>query len=140
MQIYTQLEEMRSEGKFTTQFVIDEQIKNMDIKIPSLIIQPYIENAIIHGLRNKKNGKGTLLITITQDQNYLCYTIEDNGVGRVAAGSSSMNKQRSYGMQLSEDRLNLFNKNEVSNIKISDLKYNGQPSGTRIELKVKIYH
>ena len=56
MELYIQLEEMRSEGKFTTRFEIDEQIKNMDIKIPSLIIQPYIENAIIHGLRNIKRA------------------------------------------------------------------------------------
>ncbi|MBL0084113.1 MAG: histidine kinase [Saprospiraceae bacterium] len=140
MKLYTQLEEMRSEGKFKTQFVIDEKINNMDIKIPSLIIQPYIENAIIHGLRNKREGVGALMIKIEQNENYLCYTIEDNGVGRVAAGSSSLNKQRSYGMQLSEDRLSLFNKNEVSNIKITDLSNNGLPSGTRIELKVKINH
>lgn len=140
MQIYTQLEEMRSEGKFTTHFVIDENIKNMDIKIPSLIIQPYIENAIIHGLRNRKDGKGTLLIKIDHEEHYLCYTIEDNGVGRVAAANSSMKEKRSYGMQLSQDRLSLFNKNEVSNIKITDLTHEGQPCGTRIELKVKIYH
>lgn len=138
MELYIQLEEMRSEGKFTTRFEIDEQIKNMDIKIPSLIIQPYIENAIIHGLRNKKGEQGILLIKIRRDENYLLYTIEDNGVGRVAAGNTSIKKQRSYGMQLSEDRLSIFNKNEVSQVKITDLTNNGLPAGTRIELKVRI--
>jgi ligand-binding sensor domain-containing protein/anti-sigma regulatory factor (Ser/Thr protein kinase) len=137
MKLYIELEEIRSEGKFTTDFLVSEDLYHQDIKIPPLIIQPYIENAIIHGIRNKSDKNGILKINIFKDKNYLCYTIMDNGIGRFAASKLRKHKESSYGMQLSEDRISLFNECEGKVI-ISDLYHEDKPCGTHIEVKLKL--
>ncbi len=139
MKIYTELEEMRSDHKFKTIFTIDPIIYESDIKVPPLIIQPYVENAIIHGVRNKKEKGGLIEICATLSAEQIIYTIKDNGIGRAAASKISKTKDLSYGMQLSEDRVKLFNEeNSTNNIKIVDLNVNGEDTGTIIEVKLKI--
>ncbi len=139
IKLYVEMEEMRNDGKFKTTYTIDQSIDNYDIKIPPLIVQPYIENAIIHGLRNKEGNDGILTIKVEKRGDFLYYDITDNGIGRKAASEVSRKKDLSYGMQLSEDRVRLFNEDEQSHIEVLDLfDANQQPSGTTIKLKLRI--
>lgn len=139
IKLYVEMEEMRNDNKFKTVYDIDSSIENYDIKIPPLIAQPYIENAILHGLRNREGSEGLLTISINKNEEYLHYEITDNGVGRERSKKISINKLPSYGMQLSEDRVRLFNEDTNSNIEIIDNHTpDGQPSGTTIKLKLKI--
>ena len=80
LRLYIELELQRSEHKFTANLQIDDELMNSDYKVPPLIIQPFVENAILHGLRNKDSNDGALTITIRKAGNRIVYTVNDNGV------------------------------------------------------------
>ena len=122
---------------------IDPQLLNGDYNVPSLLIQPYVENAIVHGIAHSDKENLKLTVTATLEKDYIKYVIEDNGVGRSqSADYNKINKlhHRSVGLKITEDRIHLFNQDENSNghIKIIDL-YNAEnkPDGTRVEVKIK---
>jgi len=137
LQLYLELERLRNSNKFTAKIKTEETVFNNDCKVPPLIIQPYVENAILHGLRNKPGNNGKLTIDIYREQDRLVYIIEDNGIGRKAAENTSR-KYRSYGMEMSRDRLKLFNQQEDIPVVITDLETDGAPTGTRVQVSLKI--
>src|SRR6185312_3951034 len=81
---YVALERMRFENKFDFDIHIQDGLDLESIEIPSLLIQPYVENAILHRLYNKE-GKGLLKINVMEGDNAILFEIEDNGIGREAA-------------------------------------------------------
>lgn len=138
MRLYLELEELRNEGKFKIVFDIDPRLEDSNYKVPPLIIQPYIENAIIHGLRNKQTNDGLLSISAHQKGDLIYYEIKDNGIGRKAASNFHQVKELSYGMQLSSDRIRLFNNDGKENIEVIDLYESEIATGTLIKIKLKI--
>ncbi len=132
LKLYIELEELRHENKFTSTLEVDKELLNSDYKVPPLIIQPFVENAILHGLRNKTTNDGLLQISITRDADKIKYLIQDNGIGRAAAGLIAQNKGSSYGMDMSRERVKLFNKEAIASIEITDLFINQAPAGTKI--------
>ena len=138
LQLYLQLEELRWDKKFTYQVTIAEDILNGDYKVPPLIIQPFVENAIHHGLLNKIDGDKKLLIYVTASNNYIHYVIEDNGVGRTKANTyKQLNKpsHQSMGMQITADRIHLFNQGKDGSVTITDLENEQhEPIGTRVAI------
>lgn len=138
LKLYIELEQLRNENKFTVSFRVPDEILQDDLKVPPLIIQPYVENAILHGLRNRPGNDGRLIISISRNNDYLLYLIEDNGVGRSAAKTGIRKENVSYGMAMTRDRVKLFNKESDASVQITDLEQNDQPAGTRIEVQLKI--
>jgi sensor histidine kinase YesM len=132
LKLYIELEELRSENKFITKIDINEELMSSDYKVPALIIQPFVENAIIHGLRNKETNDGLLLINISKTNEQIIYSITDNGIGRKASGRINTGKEKSYGMEMSYDRIKLFNKETTPSVTITDLYENENPTGTHI--------
>ena len=132
LKLYIELEELRNENKFQITMHIDNELMENDYKVPPLIIQPFVENAIQHGLKNKDTNDGLLEIRIKKFEDKIEYNIQDNGIGRKAAGQVAKNKQKFYGMQLSFDRIRLFNKERASSVKITDIYKNGKAQGTLI--------
>jgi LytS/YehU family sensor histidine kinase len=120
------------------QLQIDEALMQDDYKVPPLVIQPYVENAILHGLLKKKYGVGKLQIQVRKKDDRLLYIIEDNGIGRQVSAPYPPREIQSYGLQLSSERIRLFNKETESAVSITDLKENGQACGTRVEVYLKI--
>jgi streptogramin lyase/two-component sensor histidine kinase len=113
LKMYLELESLRLENKFDYSISIDQNIDDDIIKIPSLIIQPFVENAIWHGLHNKKE-KGNIFIAIKEtDKSNLLITIEDDGIGRKAASAIKQEqvKHKSYGIDITISRLQLLNNN-----------------------------
>ena len=139
LQLYIDLERFRTGHNFEAEIRADESLSGDEIKVPPLIIQPYVENAIQHGLRNLEEANGKLTIDIYREKDKLVYVIEDNGVGRAAAVVTGR-KHSSYGMQMSRDRLQLFNRQADWPVKITDLVRDGKPSGTRVEVTLIIKH
>lgn len=138
---YVQLEMTRFENKFEFQLNVDPDVDLDAIEIPSLLIQPYVENAILHGLYNK-NGQGLLSIRIRETCQEVVFEIEDNGIGREASKKLKMLNSpthRSLGSQLTEERLKLISQQSRTLLKIDDLKENGVPSGTRVTVCIPIY-
>jgi len=138
LKLYIELEQFRNEDRFTCEIGADEDLLQDDYRVPPLIIQPYVENAILHGLRSLPEGKGRLFIFVSRQDGYLTYVVEDNGVGRNAITAAPKIEKQSYGMQMTSDRVRLFNKENKASIEITDLVRNGQPTGTRIKLSLKI--
>ena len=138
LKLYLELEELRHENKFSTEIDIDPELMNSDYKVPPLIIQPFVENAILHGLKNKAGNNGHLHIVIKRIANNIEYTITDDGIGRTAAAVIAQSKETSYGMQLSFDRIKLFNKEKIPSVIIDDLYKEGKACGTAVKVLLKI--
>ncbi|MBS1512603.1 MAG: histidine kinase [Bacteroidetes bacterium] len=139
LQLYLQMEQFRSNDKFTYLLQADDELMHSDFKIPAMVIQPFVENAIIHGLLNKQEGERKLKITAKLEYDNIVYTIIDNGVGREKAMEIKLlNKpeHQSEGIRISRERLQLFNKTEEHNIEITDLQEHGQPSGTQVMVRI----
>ncbi|MDP2386664.1 MAG: histidine kinase [Bacteroidota bacterium] len=138
--LYVELEQLRFDNKFSYELNISDELNEFDIKIPAMLIQPYVENAILHGLMNleeERNGK--LTIKIQNKNNLLLVSIEDNGIGRVRSNQfKNESLHDPLAMKLTEERIEMINKLEnTKNIKISILDlYDAQQKaiGTRVEL------
>lgn len=135
---YLELEKLRFEGKFDYEIEMDEEL-DFDIGLPPMLIQPHVENAILHGLK-PKDGKGFLSISFKLEGPTLCCTIEDDGIGREAAKDLPNKKaHRSMATQINKDRIDLLKRsmNEVIDLKIID-KYNqqGQAAGTKVVIRL----
>ena len=137
LMLYVDLEKLRFDDEFEFNCIIDEKISLQSVMIPPMIMQPYIENAIWHGLMHK-DGIGQLTIEIKLNDDQVHCIIEDNGVGRAAAArlkDKSIRKYRSMGMGITKDRIDIINRMDAFGITthIDDLKDdNGDPSGTRV--------
>lgn len=144
LKLYIEMEALRFDKKFSYHFDIANNISADSIEVPPLIIQPYVENAIWHGLLHKENG-GMLIIRVKMiNESMLQCEVEDNGIGREKARelkSKSAISRKSLGMKLTESRLSLLNKYAAVNasIDIVDLKEeNGESSGTKVILKIPV--
>lgn len=142
LQLYLQLEQFRAGNKFLYELHADEELINGDYKIPPLIVQPFVENAIQHGLLNKESGDRKLFINASLKGDFIQYTICDNGVGRAKGleiKERNMPEHKSYGIQITTERLELHNRNGAANdIVITDLAGDGIANGTKIEVRIKI--
>jgi len=138
LKLYVQLEELRHENKFKTSIIMEDELLNSDYKVPPLIIQPFIENAILHGLKNREDNNGLLQIEVKRAGDKIEYSIMDNGIGRKAAAHIAHNKESSYGMQMSYDRIRLFNKEQEASVQVIDLYDDSNATGTLIKVQLKI--
>jgi len=141
--LYTQLESMRFANKFNYSFSIDETIDLKLLMVPALIMQPFIENAIWHGIMPKEEG-GCVNITIKgADENVLCI-IDDDGIGRETSRHNKFKGEvhESKGVHLTQSRIdldNLINQRNAS-LEIVDKKdEDSKASGTRVILTFKEY-
>lgn len=109
--LYTKLEQLRFQKKFDFIFEISPEIDTECIMIPALLLQPYIENAIKHGLTNKQE-KGTLKLIVRDLEENIEILIDDDGVGRKQATELKSNSDghQSMGLKINEERLKLLNK------------------------------
>src|SRR6185503_7472314 len=110
LQLYIDLEQFRNENKFTAEINAEKNLLQDDYKVPPLIIQPYVENAILHGLKNRLDNNGKLSVAVTRQNGQIEFIIEDNGVGRNMTLNGKQNDKQSYGMQMSQERVKIFNK------------------------------
>lgn len=141
LRYYIEMEKLRFDNKFDYKISVDEKIDSDFIGIPPMIIQPYIENSIIHGLINK-TGKGMIKLDFRIENNSILCTIEDNGVGREMAMKIKEESgliRESSGMRITSERLEVLSKekNEKFSVNVIDMKNEkGEATGTRIELKI----
>lgn len=138
IKLYVNLELLRFENKFEFILSISPELEIDSIEIPSLLIQPYVENAILHGLYNKPT-KGTLKISVREDKDFVLFEIEDDGVGRETAQKlrqQNFPQHKSMGTVLTEERLKLINLEEKASYQIIDLFDGEKSSGTLVKIWV----
>ena len=135
---YLQLEKLRFEEKFDYRIEVDKDINKEKIFVPAMLLQPYVENAIRHGMRFLENKKGHINISASTENNYLICKIDDNGIGRekAAALKSKMHiEYQSRGMNISRRRAELYKiEQEVVDKKDAD----GNSTGTTIIVKIPL--
>ena len=140
LKIYTSLEQLRFEGQFTTSWEIDPRLNLREAFIPSFLLQPVIENAIIHGLA-RKPSPGTLRILIRKTSWGLDCIVEDNGIGREASQKFSRRRPRSSrGLEITRERLKMLESLEGEQVSVQTLDLmneTGTPSGTRVIINVR---
>ncbi len=140
--LYIDLEAMRFKGKLQYEINVDKEVATDFIEIPPMLIQPYIENAIWHGLMHKENGgKVELNVTNNATCDGLIITVKDNGVGRAMAAqlsNKSTNKHKSFGTKVTSERLDLINKmyKTEANVTIEDVIKNNEVAGTLVTINI----
>jgi LytS/YehU family sensor histidine kinase len=143
LNLYLELESLRFKDKFDYKISIDEEIDPLMHKVPTMLIQPYVENSICHGLMPKE-GKGGVKIDLKLNCDFILCTIEDNGIGREAARERNLKREtnhNSLGTQITKSRLDLVNELYGTSLKTiyTDLKNeNGESAGTRVEIHIPI--
>lgn len=139
LQLYLELEQLRFSDKFTFEIHIGEGVDIDYHEVPPLILQPYVENAILHGL-NPRPEKGALEIFIRKDSSYIICTVKDNGIGRKNAleiRGERLKGRISHGTRITRERLELLNRSFHSelSVNITDLETPaGEASGTKVDV------
>ena len=135
LQLYVELEQMRYADDFRVTYNVQDEILEGEYFIPPMIIQPFVENAIIHGLRNKADHGGLLNLSARLQNEYIIVEVQDNGIGRTKAaqlkGNNSIQK-KSLGIKITQDRISIFNnlkQDKKVNVEIEDL-----PGGTKVTI------
>jgi sensor histidine kinase YesM len=140
---YVVLESIRFKGKITYDLEVSKDIDKETTLIPSMILQPFVENAIWHGLLHTTKKTGKLSIKVSEKDDFLQCSILDNGVGREAAlklHKKATTKNKSMGIKITTDRLRLLAKEKIEQVvKIIDLKDDKNNSlGTQVDILIPI--
>ncbi|MAW95249.1 MAG: sensor histidine kinase [Leeuwenhoekiella sp.] len=145
MQLYINIENIRFCNEIETQLEIDDTLNLDQVKIPALILQPFVENALWHGLQAKEGPKKLMIEVNKKNEKYVSITITDNGIGRVKTMDIPKDKRntqkKSIGIDLTLERLQAFSKNldNKYKLKIIDLyDTNQQSSGTQVRLDLPL--
>jgi LytS/YehU family sensor histidine kinase len=139
--LYIQLEKLRFDDEFDFHCTIDDGLQLDHVRIPPMLLQPYVENAIWHGLMHKKEP-GHLMLSFSKEGDMVDCTIDDDGVGRENARrmkSLSAIRYKSMGMGITQDRIELMNKMDALGIATTIIvKYDdaGNPTGTQVIVRI----
>lgn len=140
--LYLELEKMRFGNKFDFEIVIEEEVEPESLLIPAMIIQPYAENAVLHGLHHKESG-GMLCIRLYLEDDLLKCIVADNGIGRAKSGLLARQlttPHHSAAQQISEERMKVIRETSgaPAAIELVDLYEGEEPAGTRVEITLPV--
>lgn len=143
LKLYLELESIRFKNGFSYAFDIDPQLENGVYEIPGMVLQPFFENALIHGIYNLEKGEGTIEISFKKNETVLEVEIRDNGVGRKKAIAIKKQKQKRYqsiAIPNITERLSIMRENNlgVIEVEIHDLYNDGIASGTLIQIQMPL--
>jgi Histidine kinase len=144
LQLYIDLEQLRFNNKFKYFSNVDARLLQGEYHVPALLVQPFLENAINHGIGPSDRTDLKICLKVKLVNNMIHYIIEDNGIGREQSKVyNQLNKpfHKSVGMKLTQDRINIFNQQNGSSesVTIIDLfDEDHRPAGTRIEFSLKV--
>ena len=135
LKLYLSLEKLRFGDKMTYHIVVDEEVDTEETMIPSMLLQPFIENAIWHGIMPQLEG-GAINLNITQCTDKIIVHIIDNGTGIDNSMKNKISGHVSRGMQITQERVALLNKNKKGQISIQT-EQTGE-SGTKVTVKIPV--
>ncbi len=139
--LYIELEQMRYANKFVVHYKVDSDLEEYNYLIPPMMIQPFVENAIIHGLRNKQDHEGMLHLSAALNKDEIVIQVKDNGIGRAKAANMKMNnplQKTSLGIKVTQDRIAIFNNLNQSAKAQAEIK--DMPDGTLITILLPVNH
>ena len=138
LKIYLQLEHFRFKDQFEYNVTIEEEVDEEEFEIPPMLIQPYIENAIWHGLRYKPSS-GLLNLHLSAKEDNLIVTISDNGIGRKKSAelkTDNQKKNKSTALKNIHQRIEIFNDLHQLKIEVIIKDLNADGTGTHVELTI----
>lgn len=141
---YLLIEKFCNGDRFDYTINVNEQLDKDFIQMPPMLLQPFIENAIKHGMKNLNSRRGHITIIISEENNCLLCAVEDNGVGREASAVSKEHSKETYhkstALKVTEERLEIYKEHiKEQPLKIIDLRdKDGNAMGTRIEIRIPI--
>ncbi|MDY0078573.1 MAG: two-component regulator propeller domain-containing protein [Bacteroidales bacterium] len=139
--LYMELQQLRFTNRFSFEVIVDPDIDKEITFVPPMMVQPFLENALEHGLKNKTNGIGKIQVKYALQKNTLQYEVRDNGVGLAAAAQQSkLHKGESLSIAICKERLQLIEKQSKIKINfvIEEIKENGSVKGTRVVITVPL--
>jgi sensor histidine kinase YesM len=143
IKLYIEMEALRFANKFGYEIIVDDTIDIENTEIPPMLLQPYVENAIWHGLM-QYNGEGKITLLFARKDNTLIATIEDNGIGRDMAQrmkSKSATEHKSHGMKVTAERIDMINRIYDTQAKleiIDKLGDTGIAFGTKVKIEIPL--
>jgi ligand-binding sensor domain-containing protein/putative methionine-R-sulfoxide reductase with GAF domain len=148
LNMYIELESLRFDQSFSWEIKADETLLHDEVLVPSLMVQPFAENAIWHGLLHKEGEKKLSIFFSSTAEEYLTCVIEDNGVGRERSASIQQNKissmvHESKGISIIRERLQLLQQKtgKPASVELKDLYTTGNaPAGTRVIITIPYYN
>jgi len=148
LEMYIELEALRFDQSFTWEIKTDEHLANDEVLVPTLMIQPFVENAIWHGLLHKTGEKKLLISFQNSTEEFLTCTVEDNGVGRAEATRIRQNKitsmvHESKGIGIIRERLQLLEQKtgKPARLEVNDLyDQQQQATGTKVIITIPYYN
>jgi LytS/YehU family sensor histidine kinase len=144
LKLYIELEQERFSDSFSYEFDIEPALVQKNYQIPSLILQPFVENALLHGIRHLIGRKGHIIVKLSTNDNdnrenpVLICSIEDNGIGRKASAKINENRQKSHksmGVNVTMERIRTYQAIYGSSMEtvISD-----RDEGTKVTIKLPL--
>lgn len=135
LDLYVKLEQMRVSGGFEYIVELDETLKLDKIKVPPMFLQPFVENAIWHGIM-KKEGPKEIKLTIQKKENYVECMVLDNGIGINASKEATymISKKKFYGTEATENRIKILYQNKDVHVNIKDIS-SGKTTGTCVTIQ-----
>jgi LytS/YehU family sensor histidine kinase len=136
---YLNLEKMANNDKFDWEVIVDTVVED-DIKIPTMIIQPFVENAIVHGVKSLKDRRGKVQVVFQMNGTQILCKVTDNGIGRTAAGMSKSSSHKSVAIEVAKERLST----KMSDSRDQPIRYrdvfdaNNIASGTEVIITIPI--
>mgnify|MGYP002781202908 FL=1 len=145
--LYLELEQLRFNDKFDFTVETDPALSPAHVTLPPMILQPYLENAILHGFAHKRS-RGHLTLRVRLHENSLLCEIDDDGVGRQRAAelkreSPTARAHRSVGLQVTQERLDLLSRrtNQPARVDVLDkVLPNGEAAGTRVVVRLPLVY
>ena len=143
IKLYIEMEDLRFSNKFVYEIIIDDNIDIENTEIPPMLLQPYVENAIWHGLM-QYGGEGKITLHFSYRENQITVIIDDNGIGRSQARrmkSKSATEHKSHGMKVTADRIDMINKiyDTLARVEIIDkTNENGEAFGTTVKIQIPL--
>lgn len=134
LELYMQLEALRLGHGLLYEILIDDEVDAEIAMVPPMMLQPFVENSIWHGL-SAKNSRGKIIIRVKKDSDMIEYVVEDNGIGREQAAklklARSGAKRKSFGIKVTQSRINMINEGRRpdSKVELTDLD-----EGTRVSI------
>ena len=132
-ELYLSLEAIRLKPKLTYSIDIESSLDAENIMIPSMLLQPFVENSIIHGITPLSDG-GIISISIRQQEQWLYITIDDNGAG-ISPDKPALTERKSMAIKISNERIALFNERHQTHASIEYVQLN---PGTRVVIKIPL--
>ncbi len=144
LELYIELEALRASFCFDYEIIMEDSLNAENLYIPPMIIQPYIENAILHGIIPLVERRGVLAIKFSKEGFTLKCVIDDNGIGRIEANKIKERKKLSHqsmGMNVTQERIDILNRqndNLMTKVLVIDKEKDGIALGTTVEITINI--